>query len=328
MEYMPDFALSRPASLDELMAARRADPEARLLAGGTDLIPNIRRGIVQPERLIDLAGVAELQGIAPTAEGGLRIGAGVTLAALVEETAISERWPAVVEAARAVAAATHREVATVGGNLCLDTRCVYFNQSEWWRRSNDYCLKHRGTICHVAPKGDHCFAAFSGDLAPALIALGAEVEIHGADGGRRVALEDIYADDGRAHLRLAADDCLVAVLLPAPPAGLNSGYAKVRVRGAIDFPLAGVAVALRRDGPVLAALRVALTGTNSCPLLVAGTEAFVGAPLDAAAFDRLVDLLPKQIQPMTSTFAPPGYRRRAIANLTRSLVSRLYDEAA
>ncbi len=329
MEYMPEFTVARPSSLAELVAARRANPGAHLLAGGTDLVANIRRGIVAPEHLIELTHVAELQGIAETSSGGLRIGAGVTLAALIEDERVEATFPVVVEAAHAVAAASHREVATLGGNLCLDTRCVYYNQSEWWRAANDYCLKHRGKICHVAPKGDHCFAAFSGDLAPALMVLGATVEIASADGKtRRCALPDIYTDDGLAHLRLTADDCLLAIDLTPPEPGLRTGYAKARVRGAIDFPLAGVAVALRRCGADLAELRVALTGTNSCPLLIEGTRDLVGAPLDADTLERLVGLLPKQIQPMSSTFTPPGYRRKVIANLTRTLTSRMFDEAA
>ncbi|MFQ5562710.1 MAG: 4-hydroxybenzoyl-CoA reductase subunit beta [Parvularculaceae bacterium] len=328
MEFMPEFSVARPNSLIDLMAARQAHPDACLLAGGTDLIANIRRGIVAPEHLIELTNVAELQGVAATDSGGLRIGAGVTLAALIEDARVQSDYPVVADAAREVAAATHREVATVGGNLCLDTRCVYYNQSEWWRGANDYCLKSRGEICHVAPKGDHCFAAFSGDLAPALIVLDATVEIAAPAGMRRCPLQDIYADDGRAHLRLSAEDCLVAVELPAPNAGLRAGYAKARVRGAIDFPLAGVAVALSRASEIVTDLRVALTGVSSCPLLVAGARDIIGAPLNEDALDRLVNLLPKQIQPMTSTFTPPGYRRKVIANLTRSLARRLFEEAA
>lgn len=327
MEYMPEFGVSRPGTLTELTAARKAHPDAYLLAGGTDLLPNIRRGIVQPSQVIELAGIAELKGIERTEDGGLRIGAGVTLAALIDDPLVAEDYPVIIEAAREVAAATHREMATLGGNLCLDTRCVFYNQSEWWRRSNDYCLKSQGEICHVGPKGEHCYAAFSGDVAPALIALGAEVEIHRADSVRRCLLHEIYADDGQAHLLLTKGDCLVAVLLPASPAGLEAGYAKARVRGAIDFPLAGIAIALRREGEVLTELQVALTGTNSCPLLINGTEALLGAPFDEAALDRLAGLLPKQIQPMTSTFTPPGYRRKVVANLTRSLARRLFEQA-
>ncbi|MGI9333661.1 MAG: 4-hydroxybenzoyl-CoA reductase subunit beta [Gammaproteobacteria bacterium] len=329
MEYMPDFAVLRPSSLAELTDLRREHAHAQLLAGGTDLIVNIRRGIAQPERLIELNGIAELRRIERLEDngaGGLRIGAAVTLAKLIEDPLVRETYPIVVDAAREVAAATHREVATVGGNLCLDTRCVFYNQSEWWRRSNDYCLKSRGDVCHVAPKGNHCFAAFSGDLAPALIALGAQVEIVGTGGERTLPLQNIYADDGMAHLLLAKDECLVAVRLPSP-AGLHAGYAKVRVRGAIDFPLVGVAVALRRQGEALSELRVALTGTNSRPILVQGTQTLLGQPFDEKQTEQLVALLAKQIQPMNSTFTPAGHRRKALANLTRSLIARLFDAA-
>ncbi len=325
MEYMPEFEIVRPATLAEAVAARADDPEASFMAGGTDLVPNIRRGIAAPAKVIDLNGVGEIKTIEP-ADGGLRIGAAVTLAELIADERVRAGYPGVVEAAGAVAASSHREVGTVGGNLCLDTRCVFYNQSEWWRRSNGYCLKSRGEICHVAPKGDHCFAAFSGDLAPALIVYGAEAEIASASGGRTIPLVGMYRDDGAGHLRLEPAEMLASVTLPAPPDGFRAGYAKSRVRGAIDFPLAGVAAGLRCEGNVIAGLRVALTGTNSMPLLLDGTEALIGAPLDDAALDRLVDLVPKQIQPMTSTFSPPGYRRRVVANLMRSLVRRLYED--
>jgi 4-hydroxybenzoyl-CoA reductase subunit beta len=223
-----------------------------------------------------------------------------------------------------VAAASHREVATLGGNLCLDTRCLYYNQSEWWRSANSYCLKHRGDVCHVAPSGKHCFAAFSGDLAPAVMVLGGTVEIAGPDGGRTVPLGEIYEDDGAAHLRLAEDEILTAVHLPAAPRW-RSGYGKARVRAAIDFPLAGAAIALHTEGRVLEDLRVALTGTNSCPILIAGTDRLVGEAVGEEVVEKLAAMLPKQIQPMSSTFTPPGYRRRVVANLVRSLFRRLTD---
>ena len=324
MEYLPDFDLFRPKTVDEALALRRENPEARLLAGGTDLIVNIRRGIVDPKAVIDINGIADLRAITTPVGGGLRIGAAVTLAELLENRRLSEDYPALCEAAAEVAAATHREVATLGGNLCLDTRCLYYNQSEWWRSANDYCLKHRGDVCHVAPSGKHCFAAFSGDLAPAIMVLGGTVEIAGPDGRRTVPLGEIYEDDGAAHLRLAEDEILTAVHLPGAPRW-RSGYAKARVRGAIDFPLAGAAIALHTERRVLGDLRVALTGTNSCPILISGTDRLVGEAVGEDVVEKLVAMLPKQIQPMSSTFTPPGYRRRVIANLVRSLFRRLTD---
>jgi 4-hydroxybenzoyl-CoA reductase subunit beta len=326
MEYLPDFHLFQPKTVDEAVTLRRDNPEARFLAGGTDLIVNIRRGIVEPKTVIDINGIADLREITSRDDAGLKIGAAVTLGELLEHKHLAERYPALFEAAAEVAAASHREVATLGGNLCLDTRCLYYNQSEWWRSANAYCLKHRGDVCHVAPKGNHCFAAFSGDLAPAIMVLGGEVEIAGPGGRRTVPLGEIYADDGAAYLRLADDEILAAVHLPGG-ARWRSGYAKARVRGSIDFPLAGVAIALRQDEQVLEDIRVALTGTNACPILIAGSDELAGKDIDEAVLDRLVALLPKQIQPMSSTFTPPGYRRRVVANLTRALFRRLTHPA-
>jgi 4-hydroxybenzoyl-CoA reductase subunit beta len=322
---LPSFRLSRPRDVAAAIAARRDNAGARYLAGGTDLVVNLRRQIGDADLLIDLSGVDEMGGIAASA-GGVRIGAGVTLAALAENDTIAKRYVAVAQAAEAIAGPSHRGVATVGGNLCLDTRCIYYNQSGWWRKANSYCLKHRGDVCHVAPQGERCHAAFSGDLAPALMVHGAEVEVAGSAGRRRMPLADMYAEDGRAHLKLAADELVVAVHLPVDPQ--PSAYEKVRVRGSVDFPLAGVAVAAAARGGNVTALQVGLTGTNSCPFLLEGTEAFVGKPLDEGALGRLDKLVQKQVQPMRTTLASANYRRLAAAALARRLAARLASGAA
>jgi 4-hydroxybenzoyl-CoA reductase subunit beta len=311
MEFMPEFRTARPATVAEAVEIRAAEPDARFVAGGTDLIPNIRRGIVAPPTVIDLNGVEEMRTIEPF-EGGLRIGTAVTLAELTKDERVRSAYPGLRAAAGEVAANSHRQVATIGGNLCLDTRCVFYNQSEWWRRSNDYCLKSRGDICHVAPKGDHCFAAFSGDVAPALMVLGAEVEIASPSGVQIKALPEIYQDDGLDHVLLGGDEMIAAVRIPAQAEGLRTDYVKVRVRSAIDFPLAGVAAALKRDGETVSELRVALTGTNSMPLLVSGTDELTGGALDDNLLDGLDGLIRKQMQPMGSTFTPPGYRQCSV----------------
>ena len=319
MSALPEFHFARPRDVEAAVALRRDHGDSRFVAGGTDLIVNLRRGIGKPALLIDLAGIDELHSIART-DSGVRVGAGVTLAALAAAPLIAERYAAASEAAVAIAGPAHRTMATVGGNLCLDTRCIYYNQSEWWRKANGYCLKHQGEICHVAPQGQRCHATFSGDLAPALMALGAEIEIAGPATRRRIPLADLYAEDGKAHLKLAADELLVAVHLPADPP--PSAYRKARLRGAIDFPLAGVAVALALADGRVATLRVALTGTNSPPFLVDGTDALVGQPLDAA-LARLDKLVQKQVQPMRTTLASANYRRLVAAALARRLAEKL-----
>ena len=274
---LPRFHLAEPATVEEAIAARLNHPGGRFVAGGTDLLVNMRRGISSPDLLVDLSGIEELAKI-ETNGSGVTIGAGVTIATLARNAVIATRYRALAQAAEAIAGPGHRIMGTVGGNLCLDTRCIYYNQSEWWRSANAYCLKHRGDICHVAPQGQRCHAAFVGDLAPALLVLGAEISIAGTQGHRRISLGELYVEDGKAHLTLADGELIVAVHLPSDPP--PSAYAKMRARAAIDFPLAGVAVALASSGTKLVSLRLALTGTNSRPFLLAGTDAFVGRSVD------------------------------------------------
>lgn len=334
METLPEFRLIQPTTIDEAIAAMGENPDALLIAGGTDLLVNIRRGIVDARTLIELSAIEEMKSISQDEEGW-NIGAGVTLSTLAKSGALAEVFPAVQQAAKSVAGPTHRAVATVGGNLCLDTRCVFYNQSEWWREANNYCLKANGDTCHVAPSGDICHAAFSGDLAAALIAFGAVACVaspnadrtngHGSE--RLIPLHEMYRNDGRDHLCLKPGDILLGVSLPHPSRGLRSGYEKIRVRGAIDFPLAGVAVVLGSEGGRLSHLSIATTGTNSYPLKIGGTEDLIGMALDEDGIEALSRLLPKQIKPMPSTFFAPQYRRRAITNVTKRLAARLFDEA-
>jgi 4-hydroxybenzoyl-CoA reductase subunit beta len=317
---LPTFHLAEPRTVKEAIAARLSHPGSRFVAGGTDLLVNMRRGISSPDLLVDLSGIDELTKI-ETNGHGVSIGAGVTIATVARNAVIATRYRALAQAAEAIAGPGHRIMGTVGGNLCLDTRCIYYNQSEWWRSANAYCLKHRGDICHVAPQGQRCHAAFVGDLAPALLVLGAEVSIAGTQGHRRVSLSELYVEDGKAHLTLADGELIVAVHLPPDPP--PSAYAKIRTRAAIDFPLAGVAVTLATSGTKVVSLRLALTGTNSRPFLLAGTEAFAGRSVDERMLQEIDRLVQKQVQPMRTTIASANYRRVAAAALARRLTASL-----
>lgn len=319
------FELRQPVTLAEAVALLAAEPGARLLAGGTDLVPNLRRGIEQPPVLVSLARIAGLAGIAFDAKG-LRLGAGVTLAALAADPRVRQHAPAVAEAAAAVAGPAHRNAATLGGNLCLDTRCVFYNQSAWWRAANDHCLKRGGTVCHVAPSGQRCHAAYSGDLAPALLVSRAEIELLSPRGTRRIPLADLYRDDGAAHLALAADEVLVCTRLPAPEAGEVSGYRKGRVRGAMDFALAGVAMALTAANGELRSLHVALTGTNPLPLLLHDTAPLLGRPVDESLLAALDKLVKRHVSPARTTATPSNHRRRVSVALARRLLTDLLAE--
>ena len=326
MEPMPDFRLLKPATVDEAAALAGQHEGARFLAGGTDIIVNLRRGIGEASALIDLSGVEDLNGI-ETVDGRLRIGAAVRLADIERDQTLARSFPAICRAAGEVAGPTHRRFATVGGNLCLDTRCIYYNQSHWWRQSNDYCLKYKGEICHVAPKSKICFAAFSGDLAPALLIHDAEVEVAGPNGRRRMALTDMYVEDGEAHLTLGEGEFVTAV--DVPPSRLEwTDYRKVRVRESIDFPLVGAAVGLNcRDG-CLSDLTLAFTGTNARPLYVEGVDEICGAALDDDMCERILRLANKQIQPMKSTFSPSTYRRAVATKLAIHMIRELWVNAS
>jgi 4-hydroxybenzoyl-CoA reductase subunit beta len=323
MHALSEFTLQRPGTLADAAALLAAEPQARLVAGGTDLLPNLRRGIEVPPVLIDLSGLPGFAVVETTADDRLVLGAGLTLAALATNPTIAARLPALTEAARAVAGPGHRTAATLGGNLCQDTRCVFYNQSEWWRAANHHCLKRGGDICHVAPQGTHCHAAFSGDLAPVLLVSGAEVELKSARGTRWLPLAELYRDDGAAHLTLARDELVSRVSVAAPVAGTRCGYRKARVRAAMDFPLAAVAVALALADTRIASLRVGLSGTNSQPLLLAGSDEFVGQPVDDALLVRVGKLVQKQVSPMRSTATPANYRRQVASVLTQRLIREL-----
>lgn len=322
MQLLPQFRLARPRDLTEASAMLAGDPNARVLAGGTDLVANLRDGLGAPSTLVDLGAIEELATIGSDGRG-IRIGARVTLARLAADAQVATQYPAVAQAAASVAGPAHRSVATVGGNLCLDTRCVFYNQSEWWRRANRYCLKYRGDVCHVAPQGNSCQAAYSGDLAPALLALEGEAEIAGAGGLRRIALSDLYVEDGAAHLALRAGEIIAAVRIPGSKKALRSGYRKARVRGAIDFPLAGVAAALRVERGMLESLRIAVTGTNSRPFVLKETDGWVGRALDETLPTAVGKLMQHQVRPLRTTVTAANYRRQVAAVLAQRLVREL-----
>jgi 4-hydroxybenzoyl-CoA reductase subunit beta len=324
MEFLPELKLHHPATVEDAVSLHAAAPAGRYLAGGSDLLVNVRRGIEQPDSLVYLNNIAEMQAITDTGDT-ITIGGGVTLRRLAEDEAIGEHFAAVSQAAGEVAGPSHREYGTLAGNLCLDTRCVFYNQSEWWRAANNYCLKSRGDICHVAPGGKKCFAAFSGDVAPALLLFDAEVELAGPNGRRRMPLAELYHNDGMDHLTLAKDELLVAVHVAKPSTPATSAYAKSRVRGSIDFPLAGVAVRMALKDGKIAELRVGLTGVSPLPFLAGKLDKFMGRAPDDACLEELRDAIRSQAKAMKTTVTPPQYRRRVAGALTLKLTQKLAE---
>src|SRR6266852_5886400 len=240
---LPPFRYLAPSSLDEAaqMLVQEGD-QAMLVAGGTDLYPNMKRRQFTPPVLIGLRNIAALKNIGGSPEQGFRLGAGVTLTTLAEHPAMLEHYHALATAAGSVSTPQLRNMGTIGGNLLLDTRCNYYNQTEFWRQSIGYCMKKDGDICLVAPGSPRCWAISSADTAPVLVSLGASVCLVSARGERVIPVHELFRDDGMNPYTMEKDELLTEILLP-PADGRRSVYLKLRRRGSFDFPILGVAVA-------------------------------------------------------------------------------------
>lgn len=278
MMRLPWFDYRAPTSVAEAARILAGEgPAAMLVAGGTDLLPNMKRRQQAPRTLVSLRNVAELK---RTANGsGLSLGAALTLTQLVRNDVVHRRYRGLWQAAAQVATVHLRNMGTIGGNLCLDTRCSYYDQSHEWRQAIDCCLKKDGQTCWVATASKRCVAVSSTDCAPALIALGARVRLASTQGERDVAVADLYRNDGIDYLTRRPDEIVTDVVLP-DATGWRSCYWKLRRRGAFDFPVLGVAAAVKLapDGTVEDA-RLALGGVASYPFLVKAGEALVGKRL-------------------------------------------------
>jgi 4-hydroxybenzoyl-CoA reductase subunit beta len=315
---LPDFQLLRPKTLTEAIArlAEHAG-ETQIIAGGTDLIPSMRQRLFTPRFLLDIRGISELRGIRETAEG-LEIGALTPLTALEHSEIIRRDYHVLAEAAGTVASPVLRNMGTIGGNICLDTRCLWYNQSLTWRKSCGFCIKKDGDLCHVAPGGKECWAAFSADTPPALLCLEAEIEIAGPKGTRRIPLSDFYTNRGETRMRLGSDEILTRVFLPRAMRGYHGTYRKLRVRGSIDYPLAGIAVAFKGANGHVEDPRIAITAVNPAPLLVDGVEEHLnGKPITAEIADAAGALAARTARPLTTSALTPEYRREMVRVLTK-----------
>lgn len=323
---LPPFRYLAPRTLDEAahMLTQEGDA-AMLVAGGTDLYPNMKRRQFTPPVLIGLRNLPELKYIAGTPEDGLRIGSGVTLTELSEHPLVREHYTALAVAAGLVSTPQLRNSGTIGGNLLLDTRCNYYNQTEFWRNSIGYCMKRDGNICLVAPGSPRCWAISSADTAPVLVSLGAAIRLVSARGERVLPVRELFNDDGMRPYAKAADEILSEIILP-PAANWRSVYLKLRRRGSFDFPMLGVAVALRQrtDGTVEEA-RITLGAVASHPV-EAGIAAarLVGRRLDAQLIVEVASLAAKPARPLDNADLSMNYRKQ----VTTTYVKRALEQFA
>jgi 4-hydroxybenzoyl-CoA reductase subunit beta len=325
MMRLPPFTFRPAVSVaDAAKLMAEHGPAAMLVAGGTDLYPNMKRRQFEPSVLVGLRGIRELSGVRGTARDGVTIGSGTTLTAVSRHAEVARHYPALATAAGLVSTPQLRNMGTLGGNVCVDTRCNYYNQSYQWRKAVNFCMKKDGEICLVAPGSPRCWAVSSSDTAPVLWSLDASVRLVGPAGERAIPIAALYRDDGIEYLAKRPDEVLAEILLP-PADGVRSAYLKLRRRGSFDFPVLGVAAALAMEGDRVTRARIVLGAVASQPREAAEAASMLtGERLTAELIERVADRAARPSKPLDNTDLTHPYRKR----MTRVYVARALRQIA
>ena len=325
---LPDFEYVEPKSLEEASRfLKEHGAESKLMGGGTDLLPSMKQRIFRPRYVVNLCALPGLDRVVFDGKAGVKIGALVKLRTLETDPVMRERYPMIVQAAEAVGSVQLRQMGTVGGNLSLDTRCYYYNQSDFWRKCRPVCIKMGGETCNAIGGGKKCFAVFSGDLAPALMALGAKVRVHSWKGERTMSLSEYYSGDGAKPLSIGAGEILTGVEVESIPKEGAGCYLKYRIRKSIDFPLAGVGAYITLEGRegICGEARVVIGGVGMRPEEVKGIgELLEGKKLTDLLMGEASELAFKAARPIANAAGTPTYRRKMI----KILVQRALRQAA
>ncbi|MGD8495230.1 MAG: FAD binding domain-containing protein [Gemmatimonadales bacterium] len=311
---LPPYEYHRPERLDqalELLAVHGDD--AMPIAGGTDLVPNMKHKLFTPGHLVSLRGLPELAGVERT-DGGYRIGAAVSLDAVARHPELRDALPSLARACGDISGPQLRRMGTIGGNVCLDTRCTYYNQTYFWRQALGFCLKKDGADCHVVKGGTRCVAAHSADGATALMTLDATLEIAGPEGRRTVSIEDFFTSDGVWNRRMERKEILVSINVPKPAPDVRFSFQKLRIRDSIDFPLMNLAAAGSFDpeGRV-SGLRMVVSGMGSYPRKLGKLEdAAIGNRLDEQVMDAIAHQAFRQSHPLANIPVDQDWRREMV----------------
>jgi len=309
---LPEFNYVKPKSLQEaarLMADLGND--AMIVAGGTDLYPKMKRGQFTPKHLISLKTLSEMKGIRVDDKDGMWIGAGETLTAVAQHPQVNELFPALAQAAGSVSSPQLRNVGTIGGNIFVDTRCNYYDQTFFWRHAAGFCMKKDGQICLVAPKSKVCLAAFSSDTAPVFCSLDATAHLIGRDGGRAVPFTQLYGRDGINYLAKRNDELLRAITIPRSVFGRRSVYLKLCRRGSFDFPVLGVAATLKLNADGMCdTATVVLTAVSSVPVYVDVDSILRGQKITAELIESVAETAAAVSHPVDNTDMDYWYRKR------------------
>jgi 4-hydroxybenzoyl-CoA reductase subunit beta len=324
MLQLPPFEYLTPRALDEAVDMMgQYGLEAMLVAGGTDVYPGMKRRLFEPKKLVGLRNIQELHIL--ESNGSLTLGAGLTLTQVASHPEIDRRYPALAKAAGLVSTPQLRNMGTIGGNLCVDTRCTFYNQNESWRQALTYCMKKDGDTCWVAPSSPRCWAVSSSDTATIMIALGASVRLVGPMGERTIPVQALYNDDGIEYLSKAPDEILTDITIPNAT-GVKMAYHKLRRRGSFDFPIVGVAVAIRqaKDSTCTEA-NIVLGAVASYPVRATDAEAMlVGQKLNNELIEEAATIAFKPAKPLDNTDMSHSYRKQMV----RVYVKRALRECA
>ena len=320
---LPAFTFHQPETIEEAVILLAADPaNTRVVAGGTDLFPNMKRRHQGAESVVSLRGIDALHGITQSKDGSVVIGATTTLDAITRDEQIQQKYPSLVTAVASISSPVLRNAGTIGGNLCLDTRCTYYNQNEEWRRSIDYCMKEQGETCWVAPSSPRCWAVSSGDSVPMLCTLGAEITLVSSAGERTLPLAELFRDDGIEYLSKRPDEILTTIRIPSP-SGARTGFWKLRRRGSIDFGVLSVAVSGWCNGNTTDRIEIWLGSVGSTPVrCTASIVALIGKPLDEETIAAAAALARKSAgaNPLGNTDFVPQWRGKMIEKYVEAVL--------
>ena len=323
---LPAFEYAVPRDLAEAVALKaEAGAQAMFIAGGTGLLPNLKRRQHDCRLVIQLGQLAELRGISLDTDGALRLGAATPLATVAGDPRLQGGWGALARAAASVATPILRNMGTIGGNLCLDTRCNYYDQSFAWRKAIGFCLKKDGDTCWVAPSSRRCWAVQSADSAPVVVALDGLIDVIGPQGPRTIAAHDFFLEDGIDHLAKRPDELVTALRLP-PAAEGRSTYLKLAQRGSFDFPVLGVAarIDLDRDTGLVRQARVVLGAVSSAPLVVEqASSALIGHRLEAETIAAAAEAAWKRARPLDNTDQVFAWRKTVVRPTVRRALQQL-----
>ncbi|MFQ5798729.1 MAG: FAD binding domain-containing protein [Bacteroidota bacterium] len=333
---LPEFELLSPTTWDGLMRTLTlTNGNTKILAGGTDLIVNLKQGTSTLSRVIWLGKLNELRRVFMASDGSMHIGAMCTLSEIATSTIVQKRCRVLVDAVLSIAGPAVRNRATIGGNLCLDTRCYYYNQSGFWRDAVGGCLKQHSednssAICHIAPRWARCSAVFCSDTAPILIALEASVKLVSSDGERTILLRDLYRDDGVHHIALKADEILAEVILPPPRKNRVGVHHKIRARQSIDFPLANVGVSLAQDASrICSDVRIVVGAIQSAPIEAHSAEKVLrGNKLTSEHIELAANEAASSLTPLPHIGDTAGYRKKMITVLIRNALNEIVRKEA